>query len=126
MLLRESDADVLQSIGLALGHLRDPRAIEPLIRLKDHPRAVVRYGVAYGLHCHEDERAIGTLIELSTDDDVDVRTWATFALGSQIAVDSVAIRDALLARVRDRHGVCIAWRSRPRRSSATRGCVRRS
>jgi HEAT repeat protein len=103
MMQRELDADVLQSVGLALGHLRDPRAIEPLLRLKGHASAVVRYGVAYGLHCHEDERAIRALIELSSDDDVDVRNWATFALGSQIMVDSVPIREALLERVHDRH-----------------------
>ena len=103
MLRRERDDGVVQAIAIALGHLRDRRAIGPLLELRDHPSALVRYGVAYGLHCHDDERAIEALIALSRDEDDDVRSWATFALGSQIPVDSVAIRHALLARARDHH-----------------------
>jgi HEAT repeat protein len=103
MLEHDSDPNVLQSVAIALGHLRDPRAIEPLLRQRRHENAVVRYGVVYGLHGHEDERAIAALIELSGDEDDDVRDWATFALGSRIRVDSVAIRQALLARVDDPH-----------------------
>ncbi|MEH2159088.1 HEAT repeat domain-containing protein [Nostoc sp.] len=94
----EQNTDVLNSIGIALGHLHDARAIAPLIQLKCHPSPSVRYGVVFGLLGYEDELAISTLIELSSDQDEDVRNWATFGLGSQIETDTTAIREALYQR----------------------------
>lgn len=101
MLEREQDPDVLNSIAVALGHRKDPRAIGPLVHFKNHPDENVRYGVVYGLLTHEDERAINALIELSTDVDSDVRDWATFGIGSQIETDTPEIRAALMARITD-------------------------
>lgn len=101
MLEREQEPDVLNSIAVALGHRRDPRAIEPLVRLKKHPDERVRSGVVFGLLCQKDELAILTLVELSRDLDPDVRDWATFGLGSQIEADTPAIREALVARLAD-------------------------
>ena len=101
LLEREQHVYVLQAIGIALGHLRDPRAILALAGLKHHPAAEVRYGVVQGLSGHDDLLAVGTLIELSTDSDRDVRDWATFAIGSLIDTDSPAIREALLTRLTD-------------------------
>ncbi|MEH2147231.1 hypothetical protein [Nostoc sp.] len=69
-----------------------------VIRLKSHPSPSVRYGVVFGLLGYEDELAISTLIELSSDRDGDVRNWATFGLGSQIETDTTAIREALYQR----------------------------
>jgi HEAT repeat protein len=94
----EQNTDVLNSIGIALGHLHDARAIAPLIQLKNHPSPSVRYGLVFGLLGYEDELAISTLIELSSDRDRDVRNWATFGLGSQIETDTTAIREALYQR----------------------------
>ncbi|MGH2480256.1 MAG: hypothetical protein ACRDHW_11420, partial [Ktedonobacteraceae bacterium] len=37
MLAWEQTSQVLNSIAVALGHRRDPQAIEPLIRFKSHP-----------------------------------------------------------------------------------------
>lgn len=104
LLALERDADLLSDIAFALGHIGDERAVEPLSRLRDHPSRDVRYGVVHGLLCQEDERAIQALIELSADEDTDVRDWATFGLGSQIAADTPEIRDALLARLADEDG----------------------
>lgn len=101
MLEREQEPEVLNSIAVALGHRRDPRAIKPLVRLKKHPDERVRHGVVFGLLCQENELAIQTLMELSTDPDTDVRDWATFGLGSQIEADTPAIREALVARLTD-------------------------
>ena len=95
---RESDANVIASIGIACGHLQDPRGVAPLVRWKNHPNPGVRMGVVLGLTCQEDELAIATLIELSDDEDEDIRNWATFALGSQIETNTPAIRDALFDR----------------------------
>jgi HEAT repeat protein len=101
MLEHEQDPDTLNPIAVALGHRKDPRAIEPLVRLKNHPDENVRDGVVFGLLTQDDERAINALIELSTDVDSDVRDWATFGIGSMIETDTPAIRDALLARTTD-------------------------
>lgn len=102
MLEHEQDPNVLNSIGVALGHRKDSRAIEPLVRLKNHPDENVRYGAVFGLLTHEDERTINTLIELSTDSASDVRDWATFGIGSMIETDTPAIRAALMTRTTDK------------------------
>ncbi len=52
LLEKEDDAHVLYSIGVALGHLDDPRAIVPLSRLKNHTDSDVRHGVIFGLFGH--------------------------------------------------------------------------
>jgi HEAT repeat protein len=98
LLEQEQDSYVLGHLGMALGYLQDVRGIEPLVKFKNHPDAQVRYGVVMGLLSLENELAIKTLIELSADSDLDVRTWATFGLGSQISTDTEAIRDALFQR----------------------------
>ena len=95
----ETNEEVLYSIGVAFGHLKNIRAIQPLTELKNHPDADVRYGVVMGLLTHENSFAIETLIELSTDEDLDVRNWATFGLGAQIDLDTPEIRAALWQRL---------------------------
>lgn len=97
----DQDAEVLGAIGFALGQIGDRRAIAPLIRLKDHPDAEVRYGVVLGLLPHPDDQAVAILTELSADPDVGVRNWATFGLGLCEDVDTPAIRAALWGRVTD-------------------------
>jgi HEAT repeat protein len=92
---------VLEAIGVACGHLRDPRAPDLLAPLSHHSSADVRFGVVSGVSGLETERAIALLVELSSDEDDDVRDWATFGLGSMIDADTPEIRAALLARVVD-------------------------
>lgn len=104
LLVLEQDADLLSDIDFALGHIGDERAVEPLSRLRDHPSPDVRYGVVHGLLRQENERAIQALIELSADEDTEVRDWATFGLGAQIDADTPEIRDALFARLADEDG----------------------
>src|SRR5687768_15369499 len=101
LLENEEDVAVLNSVAVALGHIGSPRAVEPLSRLKNHPHKDVRDGVVHGLLTHEDMLAIETLIELSTDEDEDVRDWATFGLGSMIDTDTQELRDALAKRLAD-------------------------
>ncbi|MFP2898984.1 HEAT repeat domain-containing protein [Corallococcus sp. 4LFB] len=99
-LTREQDAAVLGSMGTALGHLRDARAVSALQPFKDHPDADVRMGVVMGMMPHRIPAAIQTLIELSRDADEDVRNWATFSLGTQAEeVDTPELRDALFDRL---------------------------
>jgi hypothetical protein len=103
LLAREHEFRVLESIAYAFRDLDDPRGVEPLSALADHPEGRVRFAVAHALLRHEDERAIRTLIQLSTDKDADVRDWATFGLAAQVALDTPAIRGALVARLDDGH-----------------------
>ncbi|MBI5961665.1 MAG: HEAT repeat domain-containing protein [Chloroflexi bacterium] len=101
MVQHETHSDVLHAVCIALGHLKDPRAIEPLVRLKNHPHEAVRYGVAFSLSGFEDLAAANALIELSRDTDYMVRDWATFGLSVLTNLDTPEIREALLARVTD-------------------------
>ncbi len=118
MLEDETDASVLGSIGMAISYLGvfDSRAVGKLTELADHSDEDVRYTVARGLgtlifewnqdKCAPDEiicKAINTLIHLSSDEDADVRNWATFELRSDelTALDMPEIADALLRRLND-------------------------
>jgi HEAT repeat protein len=98
LLEREIDPLILRDICIALGHLNDPRSIEPQLKFCFHPDWEVRYGVVSGLSGREDDRAIAGLIKLSTDVCSHVRDWATFGLGTLIEVDTPAIREALYQR----------------------------
>jgi hypothetical protein len=52
------------------------------------------------------EAVIAALVALSADPDGSVRDWGTFALGSMFEIESVAIEDALIARLNDEHVDC--------------------
>lgn len=101
MLRRETSLFVLESIIYAIGHFHAPRAVEPLVAFVNHPETDVRYAVVHSLCGDDDERAICALTGLTTDPDIRVRDWATFALGSQTELNTPEIRDTLLARVND-------------------------
>jgi HEAT repeat protein len=104
-LLEEDDEPaVLASAAVGLGHLRDERAIGPLVALASNGDPVVRRAVVHGLMGHDDDRAVAALIVLSGDADGDVRDWATFSLGVQIDRDTEDVREALAARLGDSHG----------------------
>ena len=97
----EPDADVLQAILVALGHLGDVRAVEAVLPLSNHPDSLVRHAAVFALIGHEDERAVAALMDLSRDTDAEVRDWATFGLGTQIEQDTPPLREALVARLTD-------------------------
>jgi len=103
LLANQTDVEVLSTTCWALGHLGDPSAVEPLVKLKNHPHGDVRQAIVRGLWTHDDPLAVQALIELSTDEDEVIRDWATFGLGSQIDLDTPAIREALYARLGDSH-----------------------
>jgi HEAT repeat protein len=103
---------VLASVCSAFGHLKDRRAVPIVLKLIDHPNRHVRFDVvmaligcfAGGSDSPQEEAAIAGLIKLSTDEDVQVRDWATSGLGKQVTADTVAIRTALYARLTDGDG----------------------
>ena len=101
MLRSERDADVLYSVFIALSHVGEADAVGPAARFRAHPVPIVRYAVVHALTGHDDPVALTSLIELTNDEDSDVRDWATFGLGTQLEVDTPALRDALAGRLDD-------------------------
>lgn len=100
LIRREREPMVLLSAGVALGHLVEPRALAELIRLARHPVAEARYGAVHGLAVLDAPEAVEALIQLSADEDRDVRDWATFGLGTlREEIDTPQLRDALAARL---------------------------
>ncbi len=97
----EENQDVIRAILVALSHLGKPEAIVPASRFRRHADPEVRHAVVLALTGYEDARAIGLLIELTRDPDAQVRDWATFALGSQVEVDTPELRGALVERLSD-------------------------
>lgn len=100
LLATEQHPEVLQFVASACGDLGAEKTVPALVALKHHADAGVRFGVVIGLLCQEDEQAIQALIELSSDDDREVRNWATFGLADMIEIDTPAIREALYERLR--------------------------
>ncbi|MHA6761852.1 HEAT repeat domain-containing protein [Streptacidiphilus sp. PAMC 29251] len=95
----ETQACVLVSLVCGLGRTQDPRAVPVLVRLSGHEDADLRRQVASeitfvtsGLPDGPDVQA---LIQLTRDQDREVRNWAAFTLGFQLEQDTTAIRDAL-------------------------------
>ncbi len=85
----ERDADVLDSVIVALGHAGDARARARVLELADHPDENVRFAVAFALPNLglEDDDSLAVLRQLSADTDEDVRVWATAALAENEAGD---------------------------------------
>ncbi|MDU9049836.1 MAG: HEAT repeat domain-containing protein [Candidatus Electrothrix sp. Rat3] len=100
-LLSDPDHNVIHYAAISLGHRNDVRAIPPLLELAQHEDPLIRFGVTFGLSCHDDEQAIAALIQLSRDDDDDTRNWAMFALAAQTDMDGPEIREALAAGLQD-------------------------
>ncbi len=100
----ETNSNVLGSACTALGHLRDTRANEALIRFKDHPDEVVRWGLVFGLTNDPEQEAFTLLIALSKDVADYVRDWATFKLGTA-ENPSIEALNALADRVSDEDNV---------------------
>lgn len=100
LLEKNSDPEVLCAAAMAFSHNKEcTEALEPLLKLKNHPDENIRYCIVHAL-CHRTEqRAIDALIELSSDEDGNVRDWATFGLAGLTEVDTPEIRTALYRRI---------------------------
>lgn len=102
LIKNERDLAPLSSGIQALGHIGNPRAVRSLSRFQNHPDAGIRFALACALgNFPDDPAAIEMLVELTRDEDEDVRDWATFGIGALSRRDSSAIRAALLARLDD-------------------------
>ncbi len=97
----EREPRVLRAILTALGHLHRVEAIIPAVGFRSHVDASVRDAVVHAVMGFDDPHALSALIELTRDEDPHVRDWATFALGTQVDVDTPPIRSALVERLSD-------------------------
>jgi len=80
--LRDGDGYVRKSVADALGMVRDPRAVKPLIDVLADEDSEVRRSAAYALGKLQDPRAVEPLIAALQDKDWGVRGWAADALGN--------------------------------------------
>jgi HEAT repeat protein len=93
----------IASIVVALGHTGDERGRDPAVRLSSHADVGIRFAVAFALPSLSlDDVALDALRGLSTDEDDDVRDWATFGLAESDDAGERTIA-ALRARVVDPH-----------------------
>jgi hypothetical protein len=102
----EKNPKVLMSILYAIGHNNDKLSkaqIAKVCSMSNTNSDRVKEGLVYTLLGIDNSNAIKTLIKLSTDKLNHIRNWAVFGIGSQIERDSKIIREALLARVNDKH-----------------------
>jgi HEAT repeat protein len=104
MLETEQDHGALQAVLVALSHLQRPEAVVPACRFRQHVDPDVRHGVVLALMGHADRHALEALAELTRDREVEVRDWATFALGTQVEADTPELREALVERLADEDG----------------------
>ncbi len=97
----EDDPGVLTATLFALSWQTHPEGPRLALPFRGHPSPDVRKGVAFLLTGSVEPAAVAALIELSRDPDEPTRDWATFALGSQISLDTPGIREALAQRLED-------------------------
>jgi hypothetical protein len=104
MLALDPTPELLAAIANACVDFHDKVVVTMLVPFAKHADPSVREAVLHAIRRSGQPEAIAALIELSRDEEDDLREWATFALGSQLPlVDHPEIREALAARLTDRH-----------------------
>jgi HEAT repeat protein len=78
---RSDDSRVRQYLALALGHLRNPVAIEPLAEALEDTDGDVRLYSAWALGEIRDARAVEPLLHVLGSEDPNLRKMAIFSLG---------------------------------------------
>ncbi|MFC5829130.1 ankyrin repeat domain-containing protein [Nonomuraea insulae] len=103
MVTTEGHPQVLRSVLAALGHQGDPRALPHVLDILSRPghkRTMTDAIALADVLPSEDEEGLALLIEMTGDEDSEVRDWATAGLAG-LAADTPRIRDALAARLTD-------------------------
>jgi HEAT repeat protein len=76
-------------------------AASHIIPFAKHGDVNIRHAVAFGLGAVDTPEAQEVLLKLMTDQDADVRNWATFGVGQQSDVDTDQVRAALVVALTD-------------------------
>ncbi|WP_084957838.1 ankyrin repeat domain-containing protein [Thermoactinospora rubra] len=103
MATTEGDPQVLRSVLAGLGHQGDPRALPQVLAIMRRPghRRTATDAIALADVLPPDhEEGLELLIEMTEDDQDDVRDWATHGLAG-LPADTPRVRDALAARLDD-------------------------
>ena len=97
--LKDEDGDAREAAVMALGELKDPRAVEPLISALKDENGSVRYRAVMALGELKDPRAVESLISALKDENGSVRWNAAAALnkitGKNFGEDEAKWRDWL-------------------------------
>ncbi|WP_194819430.1 HEAT repeat domain-containing protein [Nocardia sp. XZ_19_385] len=101
----DSDPRVVASAIGGFGHHYDPRGLPFVLPHAGSEDRGIRFSAAVALATIAGEppagEAVDALVRLSTDPEDMVRDWAVFGLGTQLDIDTPAVRDALSARLDD-------------------------
>ncbi|VAV95075.1 hypothetical protein MNBD_ALPHA08-2050 [hydrothermal vent metagenome] len=102
-LLSDRRPEVVASAIYAVGHLRLARELlDQRMDLVVHKSFFIRRAMSFALSGDgTTDETVGLLLLLMKDNDVEVRDWATFGLGSQCDKDSKEIRQGLFERLYD-------------------------
>ncbi|MFD1604030.1 hypothetical protein ACFSJW_09015 [Flavobacterium artemisiae] len=106
LLKNETDKNAISSLFYGIGHNNEDltiKQIDLICSFKKNKNSKIRSSLAFALLTKEEPNAIDTLIELSKDQDYEIRDWATFGLGTQIETDNEDIRNALWKRINDKY-----------------------
>ncbi|TDD16260.1 ankryin [Nonomuraea diastatica] len=120
MVTTEGNPQVLRSVLAALGHQGDPRALPYVLDIlgrPEHTRTMTDAIALADVLPPDHQEGLALLIEMTQDDDPDIRDWATAGLAG-LPGDTPVIREALAARLTDTNLRAVAEATR---GLATRG-----
>ncbi|MGP3956496.1 ankyrin repeat domain-containing protein [Nonomuraea sp. 3N208] len=103
MVTTEGNPQVLRSVLAALGHQGDPRALPAVLDIIGRPgrKRTMTDAIALADVLPPDhEEGLALLIEMTEEDEAEVRDWATAGLAG-LEADTPRIREALAARLAD-------------------------
>ncbi|WP_327590571.1 ankyrin repeat domain-containing protein [Nonomuraea sp. NBC_00507] len=103
MVTTEGNPQVLRSVLAALGHQGDPRALPAVLDIigrPGHKRTMTDAIALADVLPPDHEEGLALLIEMTEEDEAEVRDWATAGLAG-LEADTPRIREALAARLAD-------------------------
>jgi HEAT repeat protein len=99
--LNDPHFEVVRAAVSGLGHRPHADALQVLVTLSKHQSARMRRDVAVTLAGYSEPAAVEALLQLASDEESEVRDWATFGLGTQSDADNSDIRAMLWKNAHD-------------------------
>jgi HEAT repeat protein len=101
MLDSEDSDGILPDVIMVIANFTDddPRILDKLLQFVHHPNPYVRFALTRSFG--DEDRSIQALITLSSDEEVEIRDWASFGLSIHIKSNTPEILDALYQRLDD-------------------------